>query len=228
MQARLLHLHFRTYAQLRRLKKEAEAEGAHRVAKRLHAITLNHEGLSSGEIAELLDAPRSKVSHWLSDYEHFGYEALLEGQRPGRPGQLTQPQQVKLEDIIDSGPTSWGFLSGVWSAPMVARVISEEFGIDYTVRHVRRLLHEWGFSVQRPRRKLLRGNPQEQNRWRRYTYPRLKKNRRTKGQISLRGRGEFPTGFDALPHLVAGGPATVGPRDRRAGVGQDFWLCGSV
>jgi transposase len=109
------------------------------------------------------------------DYEHYGFEALLEGQRSGRPGQLTQPQQVQLEDIIDSGPTSWGFLSGVWSAPMVARVISEEFGIDYTARHVRRLLHQWGFSVQRPRRKLMRAHPGEQNRWRRYTYPRLKK-----------------------------------------------------
>jgi transposase len=175
MQARLLHLHFRTYYKLRRLKKEAEADGAHRVAKRIHAITLNHDGFSSGEIADLLDAPRSKVSQWLSDYEQFGYEVLLEGQRPGRPGQLTEQQQAQLEDIIDSGPTSWGFLSGVWSAPMVARVISEEFRISYTARHVRRLLHEWGFSVQRPRRKLTRANPGEQNRWRRYTYPRLKK-----------------------------------------------------
>jgi transposase len=175
MQARLLHLHFRTYDKLRRLKKEAEADGAYRVATRIHAITLSDDGLSSGQIADLLDAPRSKVSQWLRDYELFGYEALLEGQRSGRPGQLTQSQQTQLEDIIDSGPTSWGFLSGVWSAPMVARVISEEFGIDYTARHVRRLLHEWGFSVQRPRRLLLRANPREQNRWRRYTYPRLKK-----------------------------------------------------
>ena len=175
MHARLLHLHFRTYDKLRRLKKEAETDGAHRVAKRLHAITLNHEGLRSGEIAALLDAPRSKVSQWLSDYEQFGYEALLEGQRPGRPGQLTRQQQVQLEDIIDSGPQAWGFLSGVWSAPMVGRIMAEEFGVSYTARHVRRLLHEWGFSVQRPRRKLLRANPREQNRWRRYTYPRLKK-----------------------------------------------------
>ena len=175
MQARLLRLHFRTHDKLRRLKKEAEADGAYRVAKRIHAVTLNGDGLSSGEIAQLLDAPRSKVSQWLRDYDRFGYEALLEGQRSGRPGQLTQSQQNQLGDIIDSGPTSWGFLSGVWSAPMVARVIAEEFGIDYTARHVRRLLHEWGFSVQRPRRLLLRANPREQNRWRRYTYPRLKK-----------------------------------------------------
>jgi transposase len=175
MQARILRLHYRTYDKLRRLKKEAETDGAYRVAKRIHAVTLNHDGMTSGEIADLLDAPRSKVSQWLSDYEHYGFEALLEGQRSGRPDQLAESQRVQLEDIIDSGPVSWGFLSGVWSAPMVARVISEEFGIDYCARHVRRLLHAWGFSVQRPRRKLKRANPVEQNRWRRYTYPHLKK-----------------------------------------------------
>jgi transposase len=177
MRARLLHLHFRTYDKLQRLKKAAEADGAYRVAKRIHAVTLNHDGLSSGEIAELLDAPRSKVSQWLSDYERYGYDAVLEGHRSGRPGLLTESQRVQLEDIIDSGPTAWGFLSGVWSAPMVARVISEEFGIDYTARHVGRLLHGWGFSVQRPRRKLKRADPLEQDRWQRYTYPRLKKKR---------------------------------------------------
>ena len=58
MQARLLHLHFRTYEKLRRLKKEAEADGAYRVARRCHAVTLNHDGLSSGQIADFLDAPR--------------------------------------------------------------------------------------------------------------------------------------------------------------------------
>ncbi len=177
MQARILRLHYRTYDRLRRLRREAEADGAYRVAKRIHAVTLNYDGMTSGEIAGVLDAPRSKVSQWLRDYEHFGFDALLEGQRSGRPDQLSKPQCVQLEDIIDSGPVSWGFLSGVWSAPMVARVISEEFGIDYSARHVRRLLHAWGFSVQRPRRKLKRADPVEQNRWRRYTYPRLKKNR---------------------------------------------------
>ena len=57
---------------------------------------------------------------------------------------------------------------------MLSRVIREEFGVDYSARHVRRLLHDLGFSVQRPRRKLKRANPVEQNRCRRHTYPRLK------------------------------------------------------
>lgn len=175
MQAGRLRLHYSTYNQLRRLRREAEADGAYRVAKRIHAVTLNHDGRTSGEIAEVLDAPRSKVWQWLSGYERYGFEARLEGQRSGRPDQLTEPQRVQLEDVIDSGPVAWGFLSGVWSAPMVVRVIAEEFGIEYSARHVRRLLHAWGFSVQRPRRKLKRADPVEQNRGRRYTYPRLKK-----------------------------------------------------
>jgi len=179
MRALLLHLPFQTGQKLRRLRKEAEADGAHRVARRIHAVLLNDDGLSSGDIAHFLDAPRSKVSQWLSEYEQFGLEALMEGQRSGRPAQLSASQQRQLEDIIDSGPQAYGFLSGVWSAPMVTRVLEEEFAIGYTDRHVRRLLHDLGFSVQRPKRVLARADPAAQNRWRRYTYPNLKKKPRS-------------------------------------------------
>jgi len=40
-----------------------------------------------------------------------------------------------------------------------------------------KLLHRLGFSVQRPRRVLARANADQQNRWQRYTYPSLKKER---------------------------------------------------
>lgn len=175
MRARIVRLHFQTRRRLERWKKEAEADGAYRVAKRLRAILLNNDGCSSGEIAALLDAPRSKVSQWLSDYEAFGYEALLEGHRSGRPALLDDKQKQALGGIIDAGPLNYGFASGVWNAPMIGRVINEQFEIEYTARHVRRLLQEMGFSVQRPKRILARANRAAQQRWRRYTYPRLKK-----------------------------------------------------
>lgn len=182
MRARMLHLHFQTRRRLERWKREAEADGAYRVAKRLHAVLLNNDGCSSGNIAAILEAPRSKVSQWLSDYEQFGHEGLLEGQRSGRPAQLDDQQKVALGEIIDRGPLSRGFASGVWSAPMIGRVITEEFEVEYTSRHVRRLLREMGFSVQRPKRILARANRAAQQRWRRYTYPNLKKKRPRKGR----------------------------------------------
>jgi hypothetical protein len=77
--------------------------------------------------------------------------------------------------MIDRGPVAYGLSSGVWTSPMIERVMEEEFGVSYHPGHVRKLLQEMGFSLQRPRRKLAKADPAAQDRWQRYTYPRLKK-----------------------------------------------------
>ena len=175
MLPRVLRLHRGTYQRLLRLSKEAQRDGAYRVAKRLQAVLLNSQGRTSGELAEILQAPRSKVSEWLARYQEHGVEGLLEGQRSGRPAQLTSEQRQQLGDILDSGPVAYGLDTGVWTSPMIAWVLEQEFGVHYHPAHVRKLLHELHFSVQRPHRVLIRANRAEQDRWQRYTYPRLKK-----------------------------------------------------
>ena len=97
MRARVLQLHPMTAKKLWRLRNEAEVDGVYRVARRLHAVLLNHGGNTSGEIATLLDSPRSRVSEWLKNYEDYGYDGLLEGYRPGRPPTLTSEQKHALE-----------------------------------------------------------------------------------------------------------------------------------
>ena len=175
MVPRVLNLHPSTRKRLVRLKKEAERDGAYRVAKRLRAVVLNGEGHSSGEIARILQTPRSKTSEWLRLYEVHGVEGLLEGQRSGRPAGLDDPQRQELADTLDSGPVAYGLDTGIWTSPMIAWVIEEEFGIRYHPGHVRKILHNIGFSVQRPKRILAKADPAERDRWRRYTYPNIKK-----------------------------------------------------
>jgi transposase len=175
MVPRLLQLHPRTQERLIRLSKEAEHDGAYRVAKRLQAVVLNSEGRTSGDLARILKAPRSKVSEWLARYQRHGVEGLLEGYRSGRPARLTEAQHRRLGDILDSGPVAYGLDTGIWTSPMIAWVVEEEFGVVYHPGHVRKLLHDLNFSVQRPRRLLARADPHAQDRWHRYTYPRLKK-----------------------------------------------------
>ena len=150
------------------------------MARRLQAVLLNAQGRSSGDVASILQAPRSKVSEWLANYEAHGVEGLLEGFRTGRPPRLTARQLAELADIVESGPVAYGFDSGVWTSPMIGRVIQEEFGIVYHPGHVRKLLHAIGFSVQRPRRVLARADAEAQDRWHRKTFPNLKKKRGAK------------------------------------------------
>jgi transposase len=172
---------------LGRLSKEAEREGAYRVAKRLRAVVLNSKGHTSGELAKILQAPRSKVSKWLQRYQTEGIDGLLEGCRSGRPSELSEEQQQQLGDILDSGPVAYGLDSGNWTSPLIAWVIEEEFGVPYHPGHVRKLLHRWGFSVQRPHRVLVRADAAAQDRWHRRIYPALKKKpARDTGRSSLR------------------------------------------
>lgn len=182
MRPRLLRGHWRTVKRLVRFKRDAEREGEYRVARRIHAVVLNMEGRPSTEIAAVLKAPRSAVALWLKHYADHGLEGLLEGHRSGRPPALPPRQRTALADLVDSGPVAYGFLSGVWTAPMIGRVIHEEFGVEYHPGHVRKVLAQLGFSVQRPRRTLARADEGQRSRWTRYTYPDIKKKPRRRGR----------------------------------------------
>ena len=87
---------------------------------------------------------------------------------------------MELADIVESGPVAYGFDCGVWTSPMIGRVIEDEFGVTYHPGHVRKLLHDLGFSVQRPRKVLARADPEAQDKWHRHTFPNLKKKRSAK------------------------------------------------
>ena len=155
--------------------RESAADGADRVAKRIHAVLLNSEENSSGRISEILNSSRSKVSEWLKIYDEQGFEGLKEGERSGRPGRLTDLQKIILCDIIDSGPIAFGYSSGIWTSKRIARAIYEEFGVEYHDGHVRKLLYDFGFSVQSPKRVLARADKEKQDKWISKIYPDVKK-----------------------------------------------------
>ena len=159
------------------LSKQALRDGAYRVAHRLHAVALNMEGKTAPQIASFLKVHRSNVSLWLGRWKKHGLEGLLEGHRPGRPSGMSDHQRHTLADILDSGPVAYGFTSGVWTCPMVARVIKDEFSLTYHPAHVSRFLHDLDFSVQRPKKILARADKALQSKWVRHRYPDIKKKR---------------------------------------------------
>lgn len=172
---RIIKLHAKTRTKLCVLKKEAEQDGEYRVAKRIHAVLLNAQEKPSSEIAKILHTAKSAVSEWLRNYERYGYESFLEGHRSGRPSYLTEQQCIELGDIIDSGPIAYGFTSAIWSSIMLREVIDDEFSIQYHPGHVRKILKKMGFSIQKPKRILIRADEDKKKHWRRYIYPSIKK-----------------------------------------------------
>ncbi len=180
MTPRFIQLHPRTKKKLHAMQREASADGAHRVATRIHSVLLNNCENTSGEIAKTLRVSLSGVSKWLKIYSEKGVDGLLEGRRSGRPGFLSDLDKILLCDIIDSGPIAYGYVSGLWTSIRIADVIEQEFGVRYHPGHVRKLLADFGFSVQSPKRVLARADKEKQAKWISETYPSIKKKLVTK------------------------------------------------
>jgi transposase len=175
MQPRLINLHPKTKLFLKRMMIESAKDGAERVSKRIHSVLLNSDGHTSGEIATLLSVSREKVSEWLKIYDQQGFDGLKEGKRSGRPNFLTDLQKVLLCDIIDSGPVAYGLMTGIWTSTTIAEIIEWEFEVKYHPGHVRKLMRDFGFSVQSPKRLLAAADKEKRERWLSETYPNIKK-----------------------------------------------------
>ena len=172
----------RTLQRLKRLRQEAQSDKAPRVALRLDAVMLSVQRQTTGQIAQGLQVDRTRVHAWIGAWNEYGDEGLLEGHRSGRPAELSAAHREHLADILDSGPVAYGLNTGVWTSPLIAQIIEEEFDVSYHPGHVRRLLKQLNFSVQRPKTRLVQADPKKQNRWIRYTHPNLKKTPGAKGR----------------------------------------------
>ena len=170
----------RTRRQFLVWRQEAQTDKAPRVALRLQALLLSADGHTPPQIADLLHVHRTRVHAWVCHWNEYGAEGIKEGYRSGRPCLLTEPQRERFHDIVESGPVAYGLNTGVWTSPVLAGVIQEEFGVAYHPGHVRKLLHRLGCSVQRPTTRLVQADPKAQHKWIRYTYPNLKKTPRPK------------------------------------------------
>jgi transposase len=140
------------------------------------------DGLTTGEIAQRLKIHRSTVPLWIDHWNQHGQEGLWEGHRSGRPRRLEATDREKLCDLLDSGPVAYGLETGIWTSPLVSQVIREEFDLDYHPGHVRKLLRQLGYSLQRPTTRLVQADRTQKHKWVRYTYPNLKKTPKQKGR----------------------------------------------
>jgi transposase len=161
--------------ELRRFIRQCVKDGELDEWRRGRAILGYIAGRRVVDLAAELDVTRGSVNRWLQWYESMGVEGLLTAVPPGPSHKLTEEQRSELAAIVEAGPLAAGFHSGVWTGPMIGDLIERRFGVRYHKHNVPRLLHELGFSLQRPRKRLARADAAKQATWIRKTFPAIKK-----------------------------------------------------
>lgn len=162
-------------ALLRKLYWEAKERGDLDVWRRAKAVSGYIAGKKVIALAKELDVTRGSVNRWLQWYEAMGAEGLRTGKAPGPKQKLSEEQLTELVGMIETGPQAAGYSSGVWTGPMIGDVIRKKFGVSYHNHYVPELLHQLGFSVQRPRKRLARADAAAQDFWVRRRFPAIKK-----------------------------------------------------
>jgi transposase len=163
--------------QLRKFIEESEAEKDLDAWRRGRCVLRYIEGETVAVLADEVGVHRSAVGKWLQWFNADGVEGLRTRTAPGRPPRLTLEQRQEVVRVVEAGPPAAGFRSGVWTGALVGEWIKERFGVEYHPQHIPRMLHQLGFSVQRPRKRLARADREAQAFWLREVFPAIKKKR---------------------------------------------------
>jgi transposase len=143
--------------------------------RRRRALKLLKEELSLNEVARRLGCAPSSVMRWRDAVERLGPEGLKVRTSPGRPPKLSARERAKLEKVLLAGPVASGYRTDLWTTARVAGVIRKRFGVRYHPDHVGRLLHQMGWSAQKPERRALERDEAAIERWKKRDWPRVKK-----------------------------------------------------
>ena len=171
----------RTRSEVRKLRillARAKRDGDLKTWRRAKAVLGYLRGDQVIDLAKQVDVTRGSVNRWLQWFNAEGTDGLKPRKAAGPEPRLSEEQLSELGTLIEAGPQNAGYLTGVWTGPMIGDLIRRRYGVSYHNHYVPYLLHNLGFSVQRPRKRLARADHERQARWLRTTFPAIKKKRR--------------------------------------------------
>lgn len=136
---------------LQELEDAYKAEEDVRVRERLHLLLYLREGWTQREVAQMIRISNGKVPFWKERFESDGFDGLYDKEGRGRKAELTEEELSMLASAIADGYRMRNGYTRPHKTKDVVEFISDNFHVQYTVRHVRRILQTIGFSLQVPR-----------------------------------------------------------------------------
>jgi transposase len=144
-------------------------------AKRLLAAEMFDQDLKPKQIAVILKVDDQSVRRWRRIYRTKGREGLRSSRHPGPTPRLNHPQRTRLAELLLKTPAECGSGKYLWTTKLIAQLIQREFNVSFHHDHVGVILHEMGFSHQKPARRARERDEEKIAQWRNEYWPALLK-----------------------------------------------------
>lgn len=143
--------------------------------RRRSVVAFLKQKLSLHEIARRIGCHASSVLRWRNAWRSGGAEALRAKPAPGRPPRLTAQQQARLVQLLTEGAMAHGYRTELWTTQRIAALIEHRLGVRYHRNHVGKLLHQLGWSHQKPEGRAVERDEAAIADWKHRVWPGVKK-----------------------------------------------------
>lgn len=117
-------------------------------------ILMTAAGRTKASIARDLGCSPATVDNIRTRYQTQGREGLRHRKSPGRPSRATVEYRAALRQSVQTPPQQFGYGFSTWSVARLSHHLRRQTGITFSDDQLERLLHQEGFSVQRPKHTL--------------------------------------------------------------------------
>jgi transposase len=132
-----------------------------RFVRRLDIVLLICEGHSLPYVSDLFGVNPTTVQRWIHRLNESGLSGLKDQTGRGRPPRLSETDLSRLCRDVKQSPQVFGYDATRWDGKLLSHHLRTQYGIDLKVRQCQNLFKKMGFSLQRPRKMPMGGDPEE-------------------------------------------------------------------
>ena len=125
-------------------KALAKKESDKRIDQRLMMLAYLKEGMSKAQVSRLTFTAPDRVYAWLKRFREQGIEGLRDKPKSGRPGLLDRSAYDALQQKIENLQSSLS--EGRLRGEDMIQLVKDEWGVEYTLSGIDRLMKAIGMS----------------------------------------------------------------------------------
>ncbi|MCK5815270.1 MAG: IS630 family transposase [Flavobacteriaceae bacterium] len=150
-----------------------------RLAFRKRGLSLIKSGKRQKEVAIILGVREATVSDWVKQHRQYGNKGLEDNSRGVRSEDkklLSKEIERKIQKmILDTMPDQLKLPYSLWTRKAVKELVEREFGVVLAINTMGDYLRSWGYSPQKPKKKVYEQNSKKVQEWLDEEYPAIKK-----------------------------------------------------
>ena len=140
-------------------------------ARRIKAGQLFMRGKTAYYVEKKFEVSSTTAREWRDRWNN----GTLLAQKQGRISKLTDVRKKRLSSRILKGPEAAGWKTQPWTLLRITALVRKTEHVLYRPRSVWHLMHELGFSCQKPSRREKERNEKAIAEWKQTTWPKLLK-----------------------------------------------------